>query len=166
MHLQSGAYSILFNTQFGTETRSDKPPLLSVTATVGKKEPMVSRNAIDVRVVKLKSCPNSEMRKHPCLQTLCDPCFFKKFPIDDNKDSSMEDQQGCTRSSRERMFQWSTASMAKKAYSNNKHVFCHNKREGYKDEDISMIVGKWADKYRAEKTDNYLPTNNIEAYQA
>ena len=126
---------ILFHTQFETEAASDKPPLLGGTV-AGNGEPTLSCNIIDTCIVKLKSCPSSKMRKDPCLQTLCDPCFFKKFPIDDNKDSSMEDQQVCVSSSsrrlsgRKRMIQNSAASMAKKAYSNNKHVCCHNKREG------------------------------------
>ena len=102
---------------------------------------------IDTKIIKLKSCPNSETRADPCLQTLCDPCFFKKFPL-----------EGTNISSRKRRREKSDTSMAKKAYSNNKHVCCHNKSEGYKDADISMIVGKWADGRRSAKEDNHLPT--------
>ena len=149
LHPQSDTYFILCNAQFKLDTASDLAQEDCDTAPTAKyiEDVPAAVKVIDTKITKLKSCPNSETRTDSCLQTLCDPCFFEKFPLEDSNILSRKQRR-----------EKADTSMAKKAYSNNKHVCYHNKREAYNDTDISMIVGKWADARRSEKKDDHLPT--------
>jgi hypothetical protein len=99
---------------------------------------------INVKTGTIMVCPNCEARTHPCLRCLCAPCF-ELFKMESEKDNIVS--KGTKRK----------RSLRKSKLSTNKSECDHDSMESYRQADLSFFIGSWANKIRANDSDNHLP---------